>query len=224
MRNSFIILGLIFCSSCLSVAQGAKKTDKTSVPINVQWVGELAGDFSFASKWSYPMGVEMKENGRAGCSDGGFCPPRCEAMLDSNGNILKDSIAIFYQLLDTTHLFHTIQCEAWCYEWAGTDFISASRKGQERINCQTATNMATHCSLQLDIVKNSCYAKIELNSIVSDNNAVFYCTEGYIRIDKKRWKQGIIKADFSFDFGSAKNVEKPIYWKGKIQTKIEDMK
>jgi len=41
----------------------------------------------------------------------------------------------------------SIECEAWCYEWAGTNKIFAKQKSKDTIFCYTATNVATHCSL-----------------------------------------------------------------------------
>ena len=220
MKNSFRIFGLIILSSC-SLGQSKKETIKKTIkPIIIKWVDNLSGDFSFTNNWSYPPGVEMKEDGKAGCADGGFCPQRCYAMLDSNGIVLKDSAKIFYQLLDTTHLFHSIQCEAWCYEWAGTDFIEVLRKSKDSIYCFTTTGIATHCSLQLHIIKDICYASIDLNSIVPKGNAIFYYTNGDITIDKKFWEEGIMKAEFSFNFEHKENPKEPIYWKGKIYAKI----
>ncbi|MBX3107356.1 MAG: hypothetical protein KIS69_09770 [Bacteroidetes bacterium] len=192
-----------------------------SKPIKIKWVDKLSGDFSFTNNWSYPLGVEMKSDGKAGCADGGFCPQRCYSMLDSNGIVLKDSSQIFYQLLDTTHQFHSIQCEAWCYEWAGTDFIEVFRKSNDSIFCFTTTGIATHCSLQIEIIKNICKAAIDLNSITPDGSNIYYCTDGYITIDKTFWKKGIMKAKFNFNFENKDEPKKPIYWKGKIYTKIK---
>lgn len=41
-----------------------------------------------------------------------------------------------------------------------------------------------------------------------------------ISIDKKLWKEGIMKAVFSFDFEHKENPKEPIYWKGRIYSKI----
>jgi hypothetical protein len=191
--------------------------------ITIKWVDDLSGDFSFRDNWSYPLGVEMKEDGKAGCADGGFCPERCYSMLDSNGIVLKDSVALFYQLLDTTHQFHSIQCEAWCYEWAGTDFMEVSRKSKDQVSCHTATGIATHCRLELEIHKNSCQALINLNSIELGRSSIFQCTGGSISIDKKMWENGIMKAEFSFTFENKNDPKKPFYWKGRIYSKIKEI-
>jgi hypothetical protein len=190
----------------------------SSSPISVKWVDSLTGDFSFIKKWSYPMGVEMKKDGRAGCADGGFCPERCYPMMDSLGIVFKDSAEIFYTLLDTVHEFFTIECEAWTYEWGGTNFIDVQRASKDRIECKTGRNIGTHSSLHLDIIKDSCFAFIDLRSVVPNGNAVFYCASGDISIDKSSWENGILKAQFSFVFSH--KGSKPMYWKGKIHSQI----
>lgn len=213
MKLRIIIFALILLCS--------KSWGQVSKPIKINWVDSLSGDFSFTNNWSYPLGVEMKTDGKAGCADGGFCPERCYSMLDSNGIALKDSAQIFYQLLDTAHQYHSIQCEAWCYEWAGTDFIEVFRKNKDSIFCYTLTGIATHCSLQLGIIKNICTATIDLNSITPDGSATFYCIDGHITIDKKLWKKGIMKAEFNFIFENKDDKKKPFYWKGEIYAKIK---
>jgi hypothetical protein len=187
MKLRIIIFALILLCS--------KSWGQVSKPIKINWVDSLSGDFSFTNNWSYPLGVEMKTDGKAGCADGGFCPERCYSMLDSNGIALKDSAQIFYQLLD--------------------------RKNKDSIFCYTLTGIATHCSLQLGIIKNICTATIDLNSITPDGSATFYCIDGHITIDKKLWKKGIMKAEFNFIFENKDDKKKPFYWKGEIYAKIK---
>jgi hypothetical protein len=223
MKHPFTILTLFFL--CFqSPAQTSSATIlNASKPITIKWVDEVPGDFSFTKNWSYPLGVEKKSDGKAGCADGGFCPQRCYGMLDSNGIVRKDSTEIFYQLLDTTHQFHSIQCEAWCYEWDGTDFMELFCKGNDSVFGFTTTGIATHCSLQLSIVKDICTATVDLNSITPDGSAIFYCTTGSVTIDKRLWRKGIMKAEFSFNFENRDEPQKPVYWKGKIYSKIRMM-
>lgn len=213
----FRLFIFVFALLCL------KSWGQVSKPVTIKWVENLPGDFSFTNNWTYPPGVEMKTDGKAGCADGGFCPERCYAMLDSNGIVLRDSSQVFYQLLDTTHQFHTIQCEAFCYEWAGTDFMEVLRTNKDSVFCFTTTDIATHCSLQLMLVKDICTATIDLNSIMPDASATYYCTEGYITIDKKLWEKGIMKAEFSFIFENKEDSNKPFYWKGKAYAKIKSV-
>lgn len=129
---------------------------------------------------------------------------------------------MFYQLLDTTHEFHSIECKAWCYEWAGTDFISVVKLKNDSIHCETRCGIATHCSFQLDFVKDTCYSSIDLNSIVSGGSAIYYCTEGNIKIDKNMWDKSIMKAEFSFKYRHDENPKKPMFWKRKVYAEINN--
>lgn len=220
MQHRFILLLFLLLNAPSWAQVKNERGINESVPIAINWVEHLEGDFSFIKNWSYPLGVELKEDGKAGCADGGFCPQRCYGMMDENGIVLKDSAKLFYQLLDTTHLNHSIECTAWCYEWAGTDFIEVIRENKNNVSCFTATDVATHCSLELLIQNNTCFASILLQSVMPNSDATFYCTEGFISIDKKLWKKGILKAQFSFNFKNTSEPEKPFYWKGKIYSKI----
>jgi hypothetical protein len=202
-----------------SAKSGSNKVIGQSISVN--WVDNLPGDFSFRNKWSYPEGVYKNQYGQLSCD--GICPAEIDAMIDSKGRIYKDSLKSFYKIVDTTHLAHSIKCEAWCYEWAGTNFIEVMQKSVDTVECFTSCNAATHCSLHLDFVKDTCYPAIVLKSIVSGGDAIYYCTNGYIKIDKKLWAQGIMKAEFSFNFGNKESPQKPIYWKGKIYTKISKL-
>lgn len=187
-------------------------------PIKIKWAQDIQGNFSFKNNWSYPEGIIRNQYGQLTCD--GFCPPEAEAMMDSTGKILKDSIAAFYGLVDTVHQSHTIECKAWCYEWAGTDFINAVRKSADSVYCYTLLNATTHCSLQLDIAGDNCYAVIDLSSVADGNNIKYHCNNGYISIDKTLWDSGILKAAFDFSFEHKENPKQRMYWKGKIYSKI----
>jgi hypothetical protein len=188
------------------------------VPISIQWVDELRGNFSFRYRWNYPESVFKNRFGQLTCD--GNCPPGIDVMKDDEGRIFKDSLKAFYAIVDTSHQYHSIACDAWCYEWAGTDYIDVIRDG-DSIHCATACNMATHCSLHLDFVKDKCYPFIDLISIVNGGNAVYPCTGGNLKIDKTLWTKGIMKAEFSFHFEHKENPQQPIYWKGRIYTRME---
>jgi hypothetical protein len=190
-------------------------------PFTIQWENDLPGDYSFINDFDYPLGVEMKSDGKAGWTDGGFCPERCAHMLDSNEIVLKDSGQLFYQLLDTTHIPHSIRCDAWCYEWAGTNSIKVNRVDKHTVFGATETGIATHCSLQLQLTKDTCTANIHLNSIKNKETTVFKASSGYIRIDKAYWKQNILKAEFYFIFAHTENLKQQIYWKGEIYAPIQ---
>ena len=178
----------------------------------------MNGNFSFSYKWEYSEGVFKNKFGQISCDR--FCPDEIESMKDENGKIIKDSLKAFYKLVDTSHLQHSISSTAWCYEWAGTDFIGASKKSTDTIFLSTALNAATHCSLELSIVGDHCYPLINLISIVRGGSAVYYCTGGSITIDKTLFQKGIVKAIFNFNFKHEEYPKQPMFWKGKIYAPI----
>ena len=214
MKNSIIFFTLL-----LAYSSSFAQTKKSATLVKINWASNIKGNFSFVNKWSYPEGIEVNEYGQVTCN--GFCPPETDAMMDSTGKIIKDSLTAFYKIVDTTHQSYSIDCKAWCYEWAGADFIKVVRKTVDTTYCYTLLNAATHCSLQLNIIRDNCFAIIKLESVVKGGNARYYCRNGYITIDKDLWKKGIMKAIFSFYFKHKENPKQPMYWNGKIFTKIK---
>ena len=114
----------------------------------------------------------------------------------------------------------SIVCEAWCYEWAGTDEVKVERISKDTVHCYTMMNDATHCSLNLIFIQNNCFPTIELKSIVPNGDKIYHYKSGWIKIDKSLWNKNILKAEFDFDFKNAEN-EKRIFWKGKIYKKLK---
>ncbi len=114
----------------------------------------------------------------------------------------------------------TIYCEAWCYEWAGTRSITAIRKTRDTVHCYAAMNVATHCSLDLIIVKDSCLPTVVLKSIVAHRDKIYPYQTGYIKIDKLLWRKNILKAEFDMVFVNDENDRK-VFWKGRIYTKVK---
>ena len=210
----FLLIGLL----SLGFAINFGCNDKYS-RIKIQWVDNLMGDFDFRTTWSYSEGVYRNRFGQLSCD--GFCPEGIESMIGMNGKINPDSLTRFYQLVDTTHQFHSILCEAWCYEWAGTDFITAKQTNKNRIICSTQTNAGTHCSLIFEINNDNCIPRIELNSIAASGLKTYDCKDGFIKIDKNSWIKGILKAEFTFDFNNTDERDRKMFWKGKIYTRIE---
>lgn len=207
-----LILGVISCDS-------TTKLKLNTGEILITWQDSIAGDFSFKEKEDYPEGVYKNEFGQLSCD--GLCPPEIDGMKDENGRIYNDSLKAFYQLVDTTHQFYSIQSDAWTYEWAGTNFITFERVSKDSIFCYTHTNIATHCSLNLIIIKDIIKPLIFLNSMVPNDTKTYPCNGGQIAIDRKLWNKGIVKAEFNFTFEHKKNPDKLMYWKGKIYAKVE---
>lgn len=128
----------------------------------------------------------------------------------------------FYKVVDTTHLYHSIESEAWAYEWAGTNFVSAARKHEDKIITYSHNNAATHSSLVMTITKDNCIPTIELSSITSKDKKIYKCKSGQIEIDKRAMEQDILKANFDIVFDHTENPDQEMFWKGKIYTKIEN--
>ena len=203
--------------SCFSTAGKSEKLEYGAVRIN--WVEKLSGSFSFTKNWDYPEGVYRNDFGQLSCD--GFCPDEVDRMKDEHGRIRKDSLARFYQLVDTTHLFYSIKSKTNSSEWTGTNFLTAERIHTDTIHCFTNNNAATHSSLELLISKNKCFPIIRLNSVASSTKSTIYrCKKGHIEIDRNLWNDGILKAKFDFTFDDTENPHRPIFWKGKIYAQI----
>lgn len=189
-----------------------------SITVPLRWTDSLAGDFSFTRKWDYPGDISFNQEGQPVCN--AFCPPQTETMTDRNGIIYSDSLDAYYALIDTAHLSHTISCNAWCYEWAGANYIDVFAADSDSVICITGTGAGTHCRLQLIITADSCIPTIELQSIATPGKKLFHCTEGSITIDRTDWKNDTLKARFSFAFHNSIEPGKPVFWNGKIKTAI----
>ncbi|WP_276975182.1 hypothetical protein [Flavobacterium filum] len=212
----FLIIGLISCGLTFDKNEKVKSGE-----IEISWLDSVTGDFSFTKNWDYPESVYKNEFGQLSCD--GLCPTEIDRMKDVNGKIYKDSLNAFYQLVDTTHQFHSIQSDAWAYEWAGTNFVTAIRKNVDTTICYTHDNVATHSFLILTITKDKCIPTIELNSVISSvGKKIYTCKTGRIEIDKNFWEKGILKANFNFVFDHTENPNEPMYWKGKIYANIDN--
>ncbi|WP_280647231.1 MULTISPECIES: hypothetical protein [unclassified Dysgonomonas] len=188
--------------------------------VRIEWVDNLQGDFSFTERWSYPENVFRNDYGELVCD--GICDDVLFSMRDTDGRILPDSIERYYQLLDTTHYYHTIESDADCYEWDGTDFAYAHRSSNDTVYCYTACGVSTHSSLRFMITEDNCIPSIELNSIADGGIKYYNGKNGWIRIDRTLWQKNILKAEFDFTFDNSDDIENPMRWKGRIYTKIDD--
>jgi hypothetical protein len=182
--------------------------------IKIEWIHNLTGDFSFAEKWSYPENVYRNEYDQLSCD--GLCPPEIETMRDSTGRIYDDSLKAFYRLVDTMHLAHGIQCEGWCYEWDGTDLITARRKSDGTVECFSGCNASTHSILHFIIANDICSPAITLNSIASAQTKTYPCMDGYFKIDRGLFKDGTLKAEFDLNFENKENTRQKMFLKGRI--------
>jgi hypothetical protein len=209
MKVMMIIAGVLLAFAC-------HKQQDVPGQLRIEWLEHLEGNYSFAKAWDYPPGVYKNEQGQLSCD--GFCPERTDAMKDSTGRIDDDSLSAFYALVDTTHQFHSMQSDAECAEYAGADYMIATRVN-DTIVCNSLCNAGTHCSLQLRIFHNTCMASVLLRSIIG-KNITYLLQDGYFKTDPELLKKGILKAAFHLDFGKDKRSGKNVYWKGLIYTPI----
>jgi len=184
--------------------------------IKIEWTDNLSGDFSFKDSWSYPEGVYINAHGQLSCD--GLCPPETDAMKDANGKIYPDSLAAFYSVVDTSHLYHSLRSEAAVHEWAGTHFISVKRAGKDTVICTTQNNAATHSSLHIILAGNRAVPVIRLTSISRTPEEIIPYKAGRMQIDAPMWRKGILKASFDFTF----DVEGGMYWRGAIYARVEE--
>ncbi len=212
-----LLLGLF--GLFLGPAQAQQPSKSVLVPIN--WEASLSEDFSFQQQWQYPEGIYRNRFGQLCCD--GLCPEGVSHMKNTAGKILPKYLILYYQLVDTTHQFHTVQSTTNAYEFAQTHFVKAKHDATRNITrCYTLSNVATHSTLNLEILATECKAKVSLNSIRPEvGTQTFYCTGGQIKIDQTAWKTGRLKAVFDLHFYNHLAPSTPLYWKGKIVTRIE---
>lgn len=181
--------------------------------MRIEWEDSLKGDYSFVERWDYLMPIYSNEFGQLVCD--GLCPDETYSMRDKNGKILPDFIDQYYQLVDTTHVYYTIESETNSYEWVESKFARVNRIGKDTIQVYTLCDIATHSSLNIVITKTDCLPYIELNSITPSGMQHFACKSGYMKIDKHLWQKDTLKAEFDFVF------EEGLWWKGRILTPVQ---
>ena len=212
MKMKSIVIILI----CLTILSFTKK-DETRW-ISIEWIESIENDFSFKEEWSYPEGVYKNKFGQLSCD--GICPSEIDRMKDEEGRIYPDSLNAFYAIVDTNHMFHSIKSEAWTYEWAGTDFMTFHKQADNSILGQSSCNVATHSRLNIRIKNDSVSAWIDFNSITDIGKHIFPLKQGQIKIDKQLLENGVIKAEFDLKFINTLDIEREMYWKGWIYSKV----
>ena len=217
MKIAFGIISLF-----LLIGISCKTTEKetnAAHTIKIVWVENLAGDFSFKEKWNYPEFVYKNEFGQLSCD--GDCPIEIDRMKDESGKIYKDSLQVFYEMIDTTHVFHSLKSENRMYEYSGTDFIVFRKHENGIVKGKTLNNVSTHSYLILELQNDLCAAYVVFNSIRDLGENHFPLESGNIKIDKTLFENGIIKAAFDFKFKNTLEPDKELFWKGKIYSEIE---
>ncbi len=187
--------------------------------LEIDWQKELKGDFSFSQEWSFPEGVYTNQWGQLSCD--GLCPPAVTSMKDSLGRIYNDSLSSFYAIVDTTHVAHTLLAQGSMYEWAGSNQINFERKEDGTIVGKSANNAATHTSINIRIEGDQVTAWLNYNSIYEQDRHIFPLKDGWIKMDKKLFRKGIVKARFHFDFTNTLEALVPLNCEGLIYSKIQ---
>ncbi len=214
-----IFLSIIFCSFKFG-KDGS--SNKEISKLKIEWVEEIESHYAFTNNWSYPEGIYLNRFGQLSCD--GICPIEIDEMKGHEGRIKEESLKAFYEIIDTTHLFHSLESESNAPEFAGSNFIEIKSHNKEHIKISTSTNAGTHSSLSIEIDKSKFIAWINLYSITSIGNHKFKISKGNLIIDKKSWEQGILKAKFDLTFeNTLKKIKlKTFYWKGRMLKKIEN--
>lgn len=206
----FVLIGISF--------KTIENINNSNQKIRIEWTNNLEGDFSFKEKWSYKEGVYRNRHGQLSCD--GICPIEIDRMKDSSGKIYQDSLKAFYTIIDTTHIFHSLESENKMYEYTGTDFIEFKKYKNGIVKGKSKDNISTHSILAIELQNDSCNAFVIFNSIKDLGINNFPLKSGTIKIDKMLFENGIIKAIFNFKFENTLASEKELFWKGKIYSKI----
>ena len=207
---------LIICTALISVSFAFYSKPQQ---LKINWVNDLHGDFSFKNKWNYPEGVYKNKFGQVSCD--GICPEGIDRMKNSSGEIIQDSLSVFYDLVDTSHQYHSLNSDARMYEYSGTEFMPFKIDDNGVIIGRSSMNAATHSSLNIAIEENSCKVWVDYNSIRNVGSHVFDIKSGTIQIDRQYFRKGIIKASFDFTFKNTLEPQEPLFWKGLIYSQFK---
>lgn len=211
---SFLLLNF------LGIGQESLNRQDAGMPVEITWEKNVEGDFSFIEDWSYPESVYVNKFGQLSCD--GVCPAEIDRMKDSTGRIYQDSLASFYQYVDTTHYFHSMVAQGSMYEWAGSNQIDFKRKPNGTIFGSSMCNAVTHTSINFEIEGDVISVWLEYIGIMDGKRHTFPLKSGWIQIDKKHYKRGIVKAIFHFDFENNLEALVPLNCEGMIYSEIEE--
>ena len=184
------------------------------------WKDTVCGNFNFADRWHYDINVFRSQPwGELVCDF--ICDERLDNMRDSAGRIIPDSMSMYYKLLDTSHIYNSIECVGWTYGFAGTDDIMVTRDGKN-YSCHTLCNGGMYSSLNIELSDTGSKVWIKFTSPAKNGSGNFYCNGGFIYIDKSELTNNRLKARFDFTFYNHFEPDKQMYWKGYIFAKIKN--
>ncbi len=192
-----------------------KTTEIDGFSIPISWFNDLKDDFSFAHKWEYADGIALNEYQQIICWK---CPPRAQKLLDKRQKIISDSIHVFYQLIDSSRQYYSLESRSTVTNLKENHFIEVKKYGDFTMEGFTKSKDTSNCSLFFrvnnDFITSWIYLKNE------SGMKIYQLMDGKFFADKSAFEKGILKANFSFIYES-ENSFKALYWSGKIYCKIK---
>jgi hypothetical protein len=194
------------------------KIDENGTVILIEWFNNLKGDFSFSSKWSFAENIGLNKAQQIACLNN--CSDRVQKMMDDEGLILSDSTDTYYQIIDSTRKYHTLESRSTLYGWKPSNFIKVRRYGNFVLEGSVIQDSISNCSLFFRI-KDDHLTAWAYHIPIKGISKIFRLNGGKIFLDREAFDKGIFKATFSFTFENDVNSLKALFWSGKIYTKIE---
>lgn len=180
----------------------------------------IEGDFSFTKEWDYPMGVYVNQWGQVSCD--GFCPERAWDMKVDGGRIPEDSLEVFYQIVDTTHQYHSLLSEFSQYELFDSDYLDFRKTDYGGVIGTSRCDAGNHSSLNIEIDSRHFYAWVDYTSITNGVPQRFELSKGTLTLDDKLLEQGIYKGSFDFEFANTLDPAVPLTWKGIFYNELKE--
>jgi hypothetical protein len=211
---NFLIQILFSCAVSDNEFSGTNTTEKVGCSIPISWFDELKSDYTFSKQWKYANDIELNDYQQIICWK---CPTRAQKMLDKRKKIISDSMNVFYQLIDSTRHYYSLESRSSIINLNENHFIEVKKYGDFIIEGFTKSDDSSQCSLFFRMKDN--YITSWIYQKKESGIKIFELKEGKFFADKSAFEMGILKANFSFVYQS-ENSFKAIYWSGKINAKI----
>ena len=196
-----------------------KTSESNGFSIPISWFQELKGDFSFANEWQYSDGIELNDYQQIICWK---CPQTAEKLLDKRRKIIADSMNTFYNLIDSSRHYYSLESRCSMADMKESKFISVKKYGDFTIDGVTKSSDSLNCSLFFrikdDLIISWIYVKSQNNE-----TEIYPMKDGKFFVDQGAFDNGILKANFSFVYYNRKNSLKALYWSGKMYAKITNL-
>jgi hypothetical protein len=209
---------LILCISLGLQLNSSSTFKKDDIQIEISWFTNLKGNFSFATKWSFSDNVGLNAAQQIACLQN--CSDRVQKMMDADGLIISDSTDAYYLLVDSTRKYHTLESRSTLFDWKPSNFIKIRKYGNFIIEGSMIPDSTSKCSMFFRI-KDNFLTAYAYHKPDKGESKIFRLNGGKIFLDELAFSKGIFKASFSFTFDNDINSLKPLYWSGKIYSKIE---